>query len=58
MYYRYSIEFVLGSIIVQAASFFSDYLQLLRSLCSMTNSKTYPVIVVDTMESDEHSSDQ
>lgn len=48
---------VLGSIIVQAASFSRDYLQLLRSLCFVTNSKTYPVIVVDTMESDQHSSD-
>lgn len=57
IYYIYSIEFVLGSIIVQASSFFSDYLQLLRTLCFMTNSKTYPVIVVDTVETDEHSSD-
>lgn len=59
IYYIYSIEFVLGSIIVhvQASSFFSDYLQLLKTLCFMTNSKTYPVIVVDTVETDKHSSD-
>uniref|UniRef100_K1QE89 Uncharacterized protein n=1 Tax=Magallana gigas TaxID=29159 RepID=K1QE89_MAGGI len=35
----------------------SDYLQLLRTLCFMTNSKTYPVIVVDTVETDKDSSD-